>query len=93
MPRKFSRSRASSLTSIFVQKERQALLDDSAPPPSTAIPEIRLTFPDEHDEISEKQAGPVVVIHVGDQGLPSYKQEDAERYESLDLDRIGGLKA
>ena len=27
-----------------------------------------------------------------DENLPAYQQSDAERFQSLDLDRIGGLK-
>ncbi|KAK4943133.1 hypothetical protein LTR28_008530, partial [Elasticomyces elasticus] len=79
-----------------------------APPPSSpnSIPEIRITFPEEVDEVTGKrQAGRVVVVRVGDstmglepydeekEELPVYqRQNPEERFHSLDLDRIGGLK-
>lgn len=90
--------------SIFVHKERQNLLASSAAPPPPESPEIRITLPDAHNaETGQTQSGEVVVIHIGDRGLPSphhngkdelppYQNSDAERFQSLDIDRIGGLK-
>ncbi|KAK4974794.1 hypothetical protein LTR28_009933, partial [Elasticomyces elasticus] len=80
-----------------------------APPPSSpTIPEIRITFPEEVDEVTGKrQAGRVVVVRMGDsttglepydeekegEELPAYRRQNPEeRFHSLDLDRIGGLK-
>lgn len=40
--------------------------------------------------ISEK--GHVGLEPYHDEHLPPYGQDDAERFQSLDLDRIGGLK-
>ncbi|KAF2840363.1 hypothetical protein M501DRAFT_1010491 [Patellaria atrata CBS 101060] len=88
-------------TSIYVRQEKQQLLDDSSSPPPSPIPEIRITFPEEVDESGKRQSGRVVVVRVGEHGvgleplkedLPSYQQSDADRFHSLDLDRIGGLK-
>ena len=87
--------------SIYILQEKQNLLDNSdAPPsPSASVPEIRIHFPEELDSDGKRQSGRVVVVHVGEKGvglepvddkLPSYTQ--SERFQSLDLERIGGLK-
>lgn len=65
--------------------------------PSSPVPEIRITFPDEVDETGKRQQGRVVVVKVGDhsvglepvQELPPYSRDS---FDSLDLDRMGGLK-
>lgn len=67
------------------------------------MPEIRITFPEEEDEAGKSTSGRVVVVRISetggmglelysDENLPAYQQSDAERFQSLDLDRIGGLK-
>lgn len=70
-------------------------------PPGSPIPEIRITFPEEVDEGGRRKSGRVVVVRVGEHtvgmepvndNLPPYQQKDSDRYESLDLDRMGGLK-
>ncbi|KAI9756974.1 MAG: hypothetical protein M4579_003632 [Chaenotheca gracillima] len=91
--------------SVFVYNEKQALVDDStSPPPSpNSIPEIRITFPEEEDEAGRRRSGRVVVVRVSDtgtvglepcedQGLPPYQSSDAQRFQSVDLERVGGLK-
>jgi cbb3-type cytochrome oxidase subunit 3 len=69
-------------------------------PPTSPVPEIRITFPDEVDDAGKRQSGRVVVVRVGehsvgleplDEDLPPYER-DGDRFDSLDLDRIGGLK-
>lgn len=88
--------------SVFVYDEKMNLIHNSSSPPTGAVPEIHITFPDE-DEKSGNQKGRVVVVHITDTGsvgmeplnrgnLPPYKKEDAERFQSLDLERIGGLR-
>ncbi|KAF2811915.1 uncharacterized protein BDZ99DRAFT_282932 [Mytilinidion resinicola] len=85
---------------ITVQ-EKQNLIDNSSSPPPSPVPEIRITFPDEVDETGKKQSGRVVVVRVGDhsvgleplnEDLPPYQKDSSDRFQSLDLDRIGGLK-
>ncbi|KAJ4524039.1 hypothetical protein HRR83_002157 [Exophiala dermatitidis] len=89
--------------SIFVYDEKMNLIHNSSSPASTAVPEIHITFPDEAGNSGNKQQGRVVVVHITESGsvgmeplhrepLPPYQKEDADRFQSLDLDRIGGLK-
>lgn len=87
--------------SVYVYQEKQNLIDNSSNPPSptSPIPEIRITFPEEFDATGKRQSGRVVVVRVGDttvglepvsdDKLPAYG--DGERFQSLDLERIGGL--
>lgn len=85
--------------SVLVYSEKDGLMDS----PTSPVPEIRITFPDEVDETGKKQSGRVVVVRVGehsvglepvgDDALPAYARDaDGARFDSLDLDRIGGLK-
>jgi len=68
-----------------------------------SVPEIRITFPDEQDESGKRKSGRVVVVRVGetsvgleplkeDEQLPAYEKESGERFHSIDMERIGGLK-
>lgn len=86
---------------VYSEKE---LLDSPTPStPSSPIPEIRITFPEEEDDSGKRKSGRVVVVRISETGgvglepchsdhLPPYGRDDAERFESLDLDRMGGLK-
>jgi hypothetical protein len=85
--------------SIYVVQEKQNLIDNSDSPPPSPVPEIRITFPEEIDETGKRTSGRVVIVRVGEttvglepvtENLPSY-QKDGERFQSLDLERIGGL--
>jgi hypothetical protein len=89
--------------SVYVYQEKQDLIDNSSSPPSptNAIPEIRITFPEEFDDMGKRKSGRVVVVRVGDtsiglepvvgdEKLPTYGEDD-ERFHSVDLDRVGGL--
>lgn len=76
------------------------MLQNSDSPPSSPLPEIRITFPEEFDESGKRTSGRVVVVRVGetsvgleplDEKLPLYEQEDNGRFHSVDLDRVGGL--
>jgi cbb3-type cytochrome oxidase subunit 3 len=87
--------------SIVVYQEKQSLMSNSSSPPPSPVPEIRITFPDEVDEAGKRQSGRVVVVKVGEhsvgmeplreEDLPAYQRDASDRYDSLDLDRIGGL--
>ena len=89
--------------SVFVYDEKMNLIHNSSSPPSSSVPEIHITFPDEEGKTGGSQKGRVVVVHITDSGsvgmaplrqddLPPYQREDTSRFQSLDLDRIGGLR-
>ena len=89
-------------STIYVYDEKASILSNSASPPQSPVPEIRITFPDEHDESGRKMNGRVVVVRVGETGvgleplrdeeqLPAY-EKDGQRFQSIDMERIGGLK-
>lgn len=89
--------------SIQVFEEKRNLISIPPSRPSSPVPEIRITFPDEEDLSHQKKAPRVVVVRIGDTGsvgmapiqqeyLPPYQSGDAERFHSLDLERMGGLK-
>ena len=88
--------------SVFVYDEKMNLIANSSSPPSSTVPEIRLTFPDDDDRPGQS-TGRVVVVHVTETGsigmaplqqepLPPYQRSDADRFHSIELDRIGGLR-
>ena len=86
--------------SVYVYQEKQDLLARSSSPPPSPVPEIRITFPEEVDQSGKRLSGKVVIVRVGENGAqgmepvsevpPPYQQDN--RFQSLDLDRIGGLK-
>ncbi len=89
--------------SIYVYKEKETLISEPGSPPASPIPEIRITFPEEEDEAGKRKSGRVVVVRISETGgvglepyndehLPPYQRIESERFESLDLDRMGGLK-
>ncbi|EAW08697.1 uncharacterized protein ACLA_096300 [Aspergillus clavatus NRRL 1] len=88
--------------SILVYDEKRSLIENSSSPPPSPVPEIRITFPEEEDESGKRKSGRVVVVRISDAGavglepcheeLPPYQSSDAERFQSLDIERMGGLK-
>lgn len=90
--------------SVYVIQEKKSLMDSSTSPPPSPIPEIRITFPDEVDQAGKRQSGRVVVVRVGEhsvglepvqekEDLPPYMRNESSReFQSLDLERMGGLK-
>jgi len=87
--------------SVVLYSEKQDLMSSGASTPTSPVPEIRITFPDEVDEAGKHQSGRVVVVRVGEHSvglepvtddLPAYQRDSVDRFDSLDLDRIGGLK-
>ncbi|KAL2045904.1 hypothetical protein ABVK25_011958 [Lepraria finkii] len=90
---------------INVYNEKEIMVHDASQPssPKSPVPEIRITFPEEEDEGGKRKSGRVVVVRISETGgvglepyiddhLPPYQKSDAERFQSLDLDRMGGLK-
>jgi hypothetical protein len=89
-------------SSIYVYDEKSSMIDTPTTP-SSPVPEIRITFPDEQDESGKRMSGRVVVVRVGDtsvgleplkedEQLPAYEKESGDRFHSIDMERIGGLK-
>jgi hypothetical protein len=88
--------------SVFVYDEKRNLMENSSSPPPSPVPEIRITFPEEEDDSGKRKSGRVVVVRISDAGsvglepcreeLPPYQSSDSERFQSLDLERMGGLK-
>ena len=90
--------------SKHVYDEKRNLIEDSSSPPDSPVPEIRITFPDEEDQCGRKKKnGRVVIVRIGESGsvgmepvsqecLPPYQSNDGDRFQSLDLERMGGLK-
>ncbi|KAG9246361.1 hypothetical protein BJ878DRAFT_291041 [Calycina marina] len=93
-------------SSVYVYDEKSSMIHNPSSPPLSPdnVPEIRITFPDEHDESGRRSAGRVLVVRVGENDahgleplaesnqLPAYQKDSDERFHSLDMDRIGGLK-
>ncbi|KAE8354793.1 hypothetical protein BDV28DRAFT_130347 [Aspergillus coremiiformis] len=88
--------------SVLVYDEKRRLIENSSSPPPSPVPEIRITFPEEEDESGKRKSGRMVVVRISDTGgvglepchdeLPPYQSSDAERFQSLDIERMGGLK-
>ncbi|PLB49433.1 hypothetical protein P170DRAFT_357460 [Aspergillus steynii IBT 23096] len=88
--------------SVLVYDEKRSLIENSSSPPPSPVPEIRITFPEEEDESGKRKSGRVVVVRISEAGgvglepchedLPPYQSSDAERFQSLDIERMGGLK-
>lgn len=85
--------------------DKHSLISGAASPPQSPIPEIRITFPEEEDGSGKRKSGRVVVVRISEAGgvglepyhdhddqLPPYQMAGDGRFESLDLERMGGLK-
>jgi len=89
-------------TPAYVIQEKRNLVENSASPPQSPVPEIRITFPDEVDKSTGRpQSGRVVVVRLGEnsavgleplEDLPPYQKDESGKFQSLDLERMGGLK-
>jgi len=85
--------------SVNVYDEKRGLIKSGSSSPT--IPEIHITFPDEEEPSGKRKSGRVVLVRVGeksfgmeplDQDAPPLYQRDNSRFQSIDLERIGGLK-
>ncbi|TGZ80964.1 hypothetical protein EX30DRAFT_371686 [Ascodesmis nigricans] len=87
--------------------EKQGLIGSSSPMAHSpdSVPEIRITFPEEEDEMGRRRSGRVVVVEVGEagvgwvrdleqgdggRGLPRYEEQGG--MERVDIEKVGGLK-
>lgn len=88
---------------LYNGSEKHSFISGSPSPPQSPIPEIRITFPEEEDDSGKRKSGRVVVVRISDAGgvglepyqdeeLPPYQSARDGKFESLDLDRMGGLK-
>jgi hypothetical protein len=88
--------------SVLVYDEKRSLMENSDSPPPSPVPEIRITFPEEEDESGKRKSGRMVIVRISDAGsvglepcheeLPPYQSNDSGRFQSLDIERMGGLK-
>jgi hypothetical protein len=89
----------------YIGRDGQPMLQNPHSPPHSPdnVPQIHITFPDEHDENGRTKSGRVLVVRVGDNAavglepmheeqLPAYEKEAKGQFQSIDMDRIGGLK-
>jgi hypothetical protein len=92
----------SSIQKSFVEREKELFYADTYGPPSSPPPAIHLTLPEEHEDGTKSDAR-VVVVSIGPHGeiglspleqeqLPAYQEVESERMQSLDVERMGGLK-
>ncbi|KAL8409029.1 hypothetical protein RB594_007465 [Gaeumannomyces avenae] len=90
--------------SVLVFRDGQPMLANPESPPHSPdnVPQIHITFPDEHDDQGRRKSGRVVVVRVGETGigmeplreeqLPAYEKESSTQFYSIDIEKIGGLK-
>lgn len=91
--------------SVLVFRDGKPMLSNPLSPPHSPdnVPQIHVTFPDEHDESGRPKSGRVMLVRVGenavgmeplndDDQLPAYQKESPSQFYSLDLEKIGGLK-
>lgn len=90
-------------TTTTMTKEKDFGPCSEPPSPTSPVPEIRITFPEEYDATGKRTSGRVVVVRVGDgvgggvglepvgedDQLPAYDARDG--FQSIELERIGGL--
>lgn len=90
---------------LYIGRDGQPMLQNPNSPPHSPdnVPEIHITFPDEHDEQGQRKTGRVLVVRVGDNAavglepvreeqLPAYEKEAKGGFYSVDMNEIGGLK-
>ncbi len=71
----------------YSHNEKEILLHSGASSPTSPIPEIRITFPEEEDEMGKRKSGRVVIVKVSElggvgleplneekEGLPAYSE-------------------
>lgn len=89
---------------VFIGRNGKPMLQNPGAPPQSPenVPEIHITFPDETDDNGRLHSGRVLIVRVGDNAtiglepmqeqLPAYEQQSKTQFQSIDMDRIGGLK-
>lgn len=90
---------------VVIGRDGQPMLQNPNSPPDSPdnVPEIHITFPDEQDDAGHRKSGRVLIVRVGDNAavglepvreeqLPAYEKEAKGQFQSIDMDKIGGLK-
>ncbi|KAJ2974083.1 hypothetical protein NQ176_g6245 [Zarea fungicola] len=90
---------------LVIGRDGQPMLQNPDSPPNSPcnVPEIHITFPDEQDDDGRSKSGRVLIVRVGDNAavglepvreeqLPAYEKEAKGEFQSIDMDKIGGLK-
>ncbi|KAJ6779742.1 hypothetical protein PWT90_09300 [Aphanocladium album] len=90
---------------VVIGRDGQPMLQNPHSPPDSPdnVPEIHITFPDEQDDDGRRKSGRVLIVRVGDNAavglepvreeqLPAYEKEAKGQFQSIDMDKIGGLK-
>lgn len=88
---------------VYVYDDKMNLVSRSDNAQAGPVPEIRITFPDEDGQCGRNASDRIVVVKISDSGnigleplhseqLPPYQRQDAGRFQSLDLNRMGGLR-
>jgi hypothetical protein len=90
---------------LYISRDGQPMLQNPHSPPHSPdnVPQIHITFPDEHDDEGRRTSGRVLVVRVGDNAtiglepvqeeqLPAYEKDSKSQFYSIDMDHIGGLK-
>ncbi len=90
---------------VVIGRDGQPMLQNPNSPPDSPdnVPEIHITFPDEHDDEGQRKSGRVLIVRVGDNAavglepvreeqLPAYEKEAKGQFQSIDMNKIGGLK-
>ena len=79
-----------------VYEKRRPISSSSSSSSHSPVPEIRITFPEEYDDMGQRRSGQVLLVRVGEhtecmepmqERLPSYQKSDFDRFDSLDFDR------
>ena len=94
-------SRNRNTASISISNEKSAFLEDEPYSPTDSVPQIRITFPDELSSDGKRQSR-IVIVKISERGsvgyepyeepLPVYQEKESPSFQSIDLERIGGLK-
>jgi len=89
---------------IVLSRDGTPMLANPHSPPHSPdnVPQIHITFPDEHDEQGRPKSGRAFVVRVGEttvgleplheEQLPAYEKESKSQFYALDIEKIGGLK-
>ena len=82
-------------------EKRLSASSPASSPSHSPVPEIRITFPEEYDDMGKRKSGRVLLVSVGEhtvgmepmqENLLSFEKSGSDRFDSLDFDRNSDLK-